>query len=72
MPPGTPKPVRTNLTTPPDKNQADLPHERDETVGMTGGVPNETVRQGHRDLTRGIEDTSRSAETDAAYRKLKK
>lgn len=72
MPPGPPKPASTNLTKPPAQNQADLPHERDETVGMTGGIPDETARQGHRDLTRGIEDTSRSAQADAAYRKLKK
>ncbi|MDP9043818.1 MAG: hypothetical protein M3O01_03340 [Pseudomonadota bacterium] len=49
-----------------------MPHERDETAGMTGGVPSPTVRQGHRDLERGLEDTSRAPEADDAYRKLKK
>lgn len=49
-----------------------LPHERDEVVGATGAVPSERVRQGYRDVTRGIRDTSRATEADAAYDKLKK
>ncbi len=49
-----------------------LPHERDEKTGMTDHVPSEVVRQGARDLKRGLQDTSRSTESDAAYRKLKK
>ena len=49
-----------------------LPHERDETVGATGAVPSEKVRQGYRDLKRGLQDTSRAPEADAAYDKLKK
>ena len=73
-PPGAPgrtDPVRTDLTTPPDHDQADLPHERDETVGMTGGIPDPVVQQGHEDLKRGLEDTSKAQETDRAYRKLR-
>lgn len=49
-----------------------LPHERDETVGATGGVPSERMRQGHRDLTRGVQDTSRAPEADRAYQRQKK
>lgn len=49
-----------------------LPHERDEVVGATGGVPSEKVRQGYRDVKRGLQDTSRAPEADAAYDKLKK
>lgn len=49
-----------------------LPHERDEKVGSTGGVPSERVRQGARDAKRGVQDTSRAIESDAAYRNLKK
>lgn len=49
-----------------------LPHERDEAVGETGAVPSEKVRQGYRDLKRGLQDTSRAPEADAAYKKLKK
>lgn len=49
-----------------------LPHERDEVVGETDAVPSEKVRQGYRDLKRGLQDTSRAPEADAAYKKLKK
>ena len=49
-----------------------LPHERDEAVGATNAVPSEKVRQGFRDLERGLQDTSRAPEADAAYDKLKK
>jgi hypothetical protein len=49
-----------------------LPHDRDESVGATGGVPSERVRQGHRDLKRGLQDTSRGPEAGRAYEKLKK
>ena len=69
-PPSTP--VKTNLGTPSDPGQADLPHERDESVGMTGGVQDPVIQQAHADVERGLQDTSRSNESDAAYRKLKK
>ena len=49
-----------------------LPHERDEKVGVTDSVPSEKVRQGYRDVKRGLQDTSRAPEADAAYDKLKK
>jgi hypothetical protein len=49
-----------------------LPHERDQKVGMTGGVQSVRVQQGARDLKRGVRDTTRAPETDDAYRKLKK
>jgi len=48
-----------------------LPHERDETPGMTDGVPNERQKQAHRDVSRGVQDTSRAPEADRAYRRLK-
>jgi hypothetical protein len=60
-----------DLTQPSDANEALMPHERDEKVGMTGGVPSPLVEQAARDLKRGIEDTSRSVEADKAYKKLK-
>lgn len=50
---------------------AALPHERDEQVGMTGGVPSPMVQQAARDVEQGIKDTSRSEESNAAYEKLK-
>jgi len=49
-----------------------LPHDRDEKVGMTGGVQSARVQQGARDLKRGLRDTTRAPEAEAAYRKLKK
>ena len=65
------EPVKIDLTAPPASGQPALPHERDETVGMTGGITDPVIRQAHRDLEHGIEDTSGSNETDRAYRKLK-
>ena len=49
-----------------------LPHERDEAVGMTGGVVTEPMKQAYRDLQRGLEDTDRGAVAGRTYRKLKK
>jgi len=51
--------------------QPQLPHERDETPGMTGGVPSERLKQAHRDVSRGLQDTSRAPEADRTYRRLK-
>lgn len=48
-----------------------LPHERDESAGVTDGIASETVRQAHRDVERGLQDTSRAPEADRAYRRLK-
>ena len=49
-----------------------LPHERDESVGTTDGVPSGPVQQAYRDLTRGMQDTDRGPEAGRLYRKLKK
>lgn len=49
-----------------------LPHERDEKSGMTDGAPSEHVQQDALDLKRSLQATSRSPESDAAYRELKK
>ena len=48
-----------------------LPHEHDESVGATGGVPSEAMQQAYRDVKRGLQDTSRGAAANAAYEKLK-
>lgn len=48
-----------------------LPHEHDESVGATGGVPSEAMQQAYRDVKRGLEDTSRGTAANAAYEKLK-
>ncbi len=49
-----------------------LPHDRDESVGMTDGKPSEIVKRGHDDVERGVKDTTRATEADQAYDKLKK
>ena len=61
-----------DLVTPQQSSTPHMPHERDEAVGSTGGVPSERIRQGHRDLKRGVQDTSRAPEAGRAYDKLKK
>lgn len=48
-----------------------LPNERDEAGQSTGGIPSEHMRQGHKDLKRGLRDTSRGEASDEAYQKQK-
>ena len=48
----------------------EMPHERDETTGMTGGEPSADIQQAHRDLQRGLQDTSKGAEMDKTYKKV--
>ena len=64
--------LNVNLTAVARSGSSLLPHERDEKAGMTGGIPSARVRQGARDEKRGVLDTSRAPEADAAYRKLKR
>ena len=52
-------------------SEAPLPHERDESVGMTDGVPSDQMQQAYRDLARGLQDTGRGPEADRVYKKLK-
>lgn len=49
-----------------------MPHERDESVGMTGGVPSGKMQQAHRDVTRGMQDTDRGPVADRTYQKQKR
>ena len=60
-----------DLSHPAPPGELNLPHERDEHVGMTGGVPSKHVQQAARDVQNGLKDTSRSTEANAAYEKLK-
>jgi len=48
-----------------------LPHERDESVGMTNRQPDARIKKGHDDVERGAQDTSRAPEADQTYRQLK-
>src|SRR5450755_2582938 len=49
-----------------ESSNPSLPHDRDEKVGMTGGVQSARVQQDARDLKRGLRDTTRAPEADAA------
>jgi hypothetical protein len=48
-----------------------LPHERDQSSEMTAARPDPVVEQAAKDLANGMSDTSKGAETNAAYKKLK-
>lgn len=49
-----------------------LPHERDQTEqGMTDGAASAEGQQGHSDLQRGLQDTSKAPETDRTYQRQK-
>jgi hypothetical protein len=61
-----------DLVSPERSSAPHMPHERDEAVGSTGGLPSERVRQGQRDLKRGLQDTSRAPEAGRAYERQKK
>lgn len=63
--------VQVDLTTAASPASPALPHERDQSVGATGGVPSKRMAQAASDLKRGVTDTSRGAEADTAYDKLK-
>jgi hypothetical protein len=52
------------------ESSLELPHERDQAVDMTNSKPNPVVEQAARDVERGVKDTSKSVETDRAYKKL--
>jgi hypothetical protein len=62
---------QVDTTSPQESSMPALPSERDEKVGMTGGVQSELIQQGALDLKRGIQDTGRATEADAAYKKQK-
>lgn len=49
-----------------------LPHERDQSLGMTNDATSPEVEQAARDLKKGIKDTSKATEMDQAYRGLGK
>lgn len=58
-PPRAPAAPRSVDTTRPenDTQTPKLPHERDESVDMTHGVPSEAMQQAHADIERGLQDT---------------
>ena len=48
-----------------------MPNERDESVAMTADAPDPVIEQAAVDVARGLQDTSKGAELDRAYTKLK-
>ncbi len=50
----------------------ELPSDRDQAADMTHPTPDPAVKQAARDVQKGIKDTSKGAETDKAYEKLRK
>ena len=48
-----------------------MPHERDESLDMTAAVPDPVIKQAAADVERGLLDTSKGAELNRAYKKLK-
>ncbi|MES2977516.1 MAG: hypothetical protein V4731_03765 [Pseudomonadota bacterium] len=53
------------------KASVGLPHERDQDSEMTGDRSSPEVEQAAKDIKGGLKDTSRGAETDLAYQKVK-
>lgn len=76
MPAKTPLPQRSRPgkhETPADgsvESSLTLPHERDQSLDMTGDTTNPQVEQAARDVKKGIKDTSKAPEMDQAYKKL--
>jgi hypothetical protein len=48
-----------------------MPNERDESVAMTLDEPDPVMEQAAVDVARGLKDTSKGAELNRAYSKLK-
>ena len=48
-----------------------MPNERDESVAMTLDEPDPVIEQAAVDVARGLQDTSKGAELNRAYTKLK-
>ena len=51
--------------------QLKMPNERDESVDMTPEAPDPMIEQAAVDVARGLQDTSKGAELNQAYKKLK-
>ena len=51
--------------------QLKLPNERDESVNSAPDVPDPMIEQAAIDVARGLQDTSKGAELNRAYKKLK-
>jgi len=78
MPDKTPRDGRSRpgeAVTPKDSSDEaslELPHERDQAKDMTSARPDPRVKQGGKDEQDGLKDTTKGAEMDRTYDKLKK
>ena len=54
-----------------DEAKLKMPNERDESVDMTADEPDPMIEQAAVDVARGLQDTSKGAELNRAYTKLK-
>ncbi len=76
-PPSNPPAQRARVGKPPtprdaaDEAQLKMPNERDESVAMTADAPDPVIEQAAVDVERGLQDTSKAAELNQAYKKLK-
>lgn len=57
-----PAPASNTAADPADADLPQLPHERDQSVGMTGGNPSALVQQAYKDVTRGLVNTDAARE----------
>jgi hypothetical protein len=75
--PTQPPAQRARVSKPPTPRDAaveaklQMPNERDESVAMTLDKPDPVIEQAAVDVARGLQDTSKGAELDRAYKKLK-
>lgn len=53
------------------KAQLRMPNERDEALDMTNDAPDPLMTQAAVDVAHDLQDTSKAAELDRAYKKLK-
>lgn len=49
-----------------------MPNERDQDLDMTPEMPDPVITQASKDVRRGVKDTSKGPEMDAAYAKQKR
>lgn len=77
IPPVTPsgagaRPKKGEKLPDPAGSGLSLPHERDQTTGMTDAAPDPQMKQAEHDLRRGLQDTGKSRPMNATYQKLKR
>lgn len=61
-------------TTPASRPLPQLPHERDQSTDPSapGRSPRGVIKQAHRDVGRGLQDTDRGPAMDETYRRVRR